>query len=91
MGDTVVIKDVDQAAFRILKGEAAKEGLKIGEAASQAFRLWVQQKALKRVKDAARIKAACKRIDENRAKLKPVRDWNSVKEIRKWRKYRHSL
>jgi hypothetical protein len=39
MGDTVVIKDVDQAAFRILKGEAAKEGLKIGEAASQAFRL----------------------------------------------------
>lgn len=91
MGDNVVIKDVDQAAFRTLKGEAAKEGLKIGEAASQAFRLWVQQKALKRVKDAARIKAACKRMDENRTKLRQVRDWDSVKVIRKWRRSRRSL
>ena len=31
MGSDVVIKDVDEAAYRNLKGEAVKAGLKVGD------------------------------------------------------------
>jgi len=88
---TVVIKEVDEEAFRNLKGEAVKAGLKVGEAASQAFRLWVQQRSLQKVKDIDRMKKAAEIMDRNRAKLGELKEWSSVEVIRKWRELRRSL
>lgn len=88
LNSSVVIKDVDEDAYRSLKGEAAKAGLKVGEAASQAFRLWVQQRMLKRVRDVDRLKKAAERIDRNRETLKGAEGWSSVEVIRQWREQR---
>ncbi len=91
MGSNVVIKDVDEAAYRSLKGEAVKTGLKVGEAASQAFRLWVQQRSLGRVRDRDRMRRAALRTDEMRKKIGLVRDWSSTEVVRTWReRRRHS-
>jgi hypothetical protein len=91
MGSDVVIKDVDEAAYRNLKGEAVKAGLKVGEAASQAFKLWVQERSLGRVKDFERIRKASKEIDLLRKKIGPVPGYDSTKVIREWRdRRRHS-
>jgi hypothetical protein len=85
MGSNVVIKDVDEAAYRNLKGEAVKAGLKIGDAASQAFRLWVQERSLGRVKDYEKIQKASREIDNLREKIGRVPGFESTKVIREWR------
>jgi len=91
LGSTIVIKEVDEEAFRNLKGEAVKAGLRVGEAASQAFRLWVQQRSLQKVKDFDRMKRAAEIMDRNRAKLGEIKEWSSVEVIRKWRELRRPL
>jgi len=91
LGPTVVIKEVDEEAFRNLKGEAIKASLRVGEAASQAFRLWVQQSTLQRVKDIDRMKKAAEVMDKNRAKFGELKEWSSVEVIRKWRELRRPL
>lgn len=88
MGSAVVIKDVDEEAFRNLKGEAVKAGLKVGEAASQAFRLWAQQRRPQRVKDIDRLRKAVEVMDRNRLKLTEREDWSTVEVIRRWRELR---
>jgi len=88
MGITVVIKDVEEEAFRNLKGEAAKAGLKVGDAASQAFKLWTQNRTLQRLRNIDKMREAAKTIDENRAKLTVQKEWSAVEEIRKWRDLR---
>jgi len=88
MGTTIVIKDVEEEAFRNLKGEAAKAGLKIGDAASQAFKLWAQKRTLQRLRNIDKIRKAAQTIDENRAKLTVRKEWSAVEEIRKWRELR---
>ena len=88
MGTTVVIKEVNEETFRSLKAEAIKAGLKVGEAASQAFRLWVQQRSLQRVKDIDRMRNAAEVMDRNRVKLGEHKEWSSVEVIRKWRELR---
>ena len=90
MGSAVVIKDVDEEAFRNLKGEAVKAGLKVGEAASQAFRLWVQQRYLQRIKDIDRLRRAAEVMDRNRLRLTELKDWSSVEVIRRWRELRRT-
>lgn len=85
---TTVIKDVDEDAFRNLKAEAVRAGLKVGEAASQAFRFWVQQRGRQRVKDMDRLRRAVKIMDTNRAKLPFDKGWSSVEVIRRWRELR---
>lgn len=85
MGSDVVIKDVDEAAYRTLKGEAVKAGLKVGQAASQAFRLWVQERAMGRVKDFEKIRRASREIDSLRQKIGRVPGYDSTKVIREWR------
>jgi NAD(P)H-dependent flavin oxidoreductase YrpB (nitropropane dioxygenase family) len=85
MGITVVIKDVDENAFRMLKAEAIKKGIKVGQAASQAFKLWVQEYELKPLKDVKRLKEAVKAVEEAGKKLKKIEGWSSVKVIRSWR------
>jgi len=90
LGSAVVIKDVDEEAFRNLKGEAVKAGLKVGEAASQAFRLWVQQRYLQRIKDIDRLRRAAEVMDRNRLGLTELKDWSSVEVIRRWRGLRRT-
>jgi hypothetical protein len=88
MGSNIVIKDVDEAVYRSLKGEAIKAGMKVGEAASQAFKLWVQQRNLGRVRDRDKMRRAAARTDEMRRKIGPVKGWNSTEVIREWRERR---
>ncbi|MBS7638505.1 hypothetical protein KEJ49_06465 [Candidatus Bathyarchaeota archaeon] len=88
MGSTIVIKDVDEEAYRSLRSEAVKSGLRVGEAASQAFRLWVQQRRLGRLRDVDRLRRAAEVMDRNRAKLTQRKDWSSVEVIRSWRELR---
>ena len=54
-------RDVDAAAYRSLKIEADKAGIRAGEAASQAFRLWVQQRSPGRVRDREKMRNAAAR------------------------------
>ena len=86
-----MIKGVDEDAYRRLKSRASREGLKIGQAASVAFRTWAQQEHQKRIRDADKMKMAAEIMDSNRAKLKQVQDWSSVKVIRRWRQSRRTL
>jgi hypothetical protein len=88
MGSNIVIKDVDEAVYRSLKGEAIKAGMKVGEAASQAFKLWVQQRSLGRVRDRDKMQRAAARTDEMRRKIGRVKGWNSTEVIREWRELR---
>jgi len=90
MGTTVVIKGVDERVYRKLKGEAMRAGLKVGDAASQAFRLWVQQRTPSKARDTERLRRVCQRIDENRSRLRVLEDWSSVKVIRHWREHLRS-
>jgi len=91
LAPTIVIRDADEETFRNLKSEAMKAGLKVGEAASQAFRLWVQQRRLQRVRDIDRLRKAAEVMDWNRAKLMQREDWSAVEVIRKWRELRRPL
>lgn len=88
MGSNIVIKDVDETAYRSLKGEAVRTGMKVGEAASQAFRLWVQERSLGRVRDRDKMRRAAARTDEMRRKIGPVKGWSSTEVIRSWRELR---
>ena len=88
MGSNIVIKDVDEAAYRNLKGEAVKAGLKVGEAASQAFRLWVQQRSLGRTRDTEKMRKAAERMDQLRKEIGRVEGWSSTEVIREWRERR---
>jgi hypothetical protein len=87
MGGVVVIKDVDENAFRRLKSEAIRKGIKIGKAASQAFRLWVQESELKPLKDLDRLKEAAESIEKARSKLQRIEGWSSMEVIRSWREH----
>ena len=82
------MKGVDDNAYRRLKARAAREGLKIGEAASLAFTEWGLQKSYGRVRDMVRIKMGLKMMDDNRSKLRKDKDWSSVEVIRAWRQKR---
>ncbi len=88
MGSNVVIKDVDEAAYRSLRGEAIKAGLKVGEAASQAFRLWVQQRTVGRIRDHEKMRRAADRTDEMRRRIGRIEGWSSTEVIREWRERR---
>lgn len=88
MGSNVVIKDVDDAAYRHLKGEAIRAGLKVGEAASEAFRLWVQERSLRKVRDREKVRRASEEIDRVRSEVGRVEGWSSTEVVRKWRERR---
>jgi len=88
LGSNIVIKGVDEAAYRNLRGEAVKAGLKVGEAASQAFRLWVQQRSLGRIRDTEKMRKAAERMDQLRKEIGHVEGWSSTEVIREWRERR---
>ena len=66
-----------------------KAGMKVGSAASQAFRLWTQQRSMQRVKDIDRLREAAEVMDRNRHKL-AGRDYSTVEAIRRWRELRRT-
>jgi len=88
MVSNIVIKDVDDEAFKSLKGEAMRSGMKVGEAASQSFKFWVQQRRLRRVRDADQQRKAAEIMDRNRSRTTPCGDWSSVDVVRSWREAR---
>lgn len=81
---TISIKDVDEASFRYLKAEAVRKGLKVGQAASEAFRLWVANENKTRMKDVRRMTAAAVDMDKLRSEVGRS-EWSGSREIRKWR------
>lgn len=83
---SISIKDVDEKTFLNFKAEAIREGLKLGEAASEAFQLWINSKKLRRLKDFERIKIASEEIDQLREKSE--KNFNSLEVLKKWREIR---
>jgi plasmid stability protein len=80
---SVSIKDLDENAYRNLKAEAIRHGMKVSDAATEAFRQWVASKRQTRQRDRERMRAAADNMDELRRSSKV--EWSGVEEIRKWR------
>jgi len=80
---SVSIKDIDEDAFRNFKAEAVRMGLKIGDAATEAFRMWVASKRQTRIRDRGRMIEAARDMDELRTSS--GKGWSGAEEIRKWR------
>jgi len=83
---SVSIKDVDENAFRNLKAEAVRRGMKVGDAATEAFRMWVASRRQSRVRDRERMLEAARGMDELRTE--GGTGWSGVEEIRRWRDQR---
>lgn len=79
---TVTIKELDEDAYRLLKAEASRKGVKIGEAASEAFRKWARSQKAVRSKDKYGMRKAIEHMDSTRT---PSGEWSATKEIRRWR------
>ncbi len=58
----------------------------MGEATTEAFKVWVASRNRRSIDDIKSMKEAANHMDEIKAKLK---DWSGVKEIRKWREKRN--
>ena len=80
---SVSIKGVDEQAFRNLKAEAVRNGVKVGEAATEAFRMWVASKRQTELRDRQKMLRAVEGMDDLRAQYRAK--WSGVEEIRKWR------
>lgn len=80
---SISIKDVDENSFRNLKAEAVRRGIKVGHAASEAFRMWVASTRQNKVRDVDAMRRAAQDMDKLRAESKL--QWSGVAEIRKWR------
>ena len=66
---SVSIKGVDERAFRNLKAEAVRNGVKVGEAATEAFRMWVASKRQAVLRDRREMLRAAKSMDDLRTKV----------------------
>jgi len=80
---SVSIKDLDENAYRNLKAEAIRHGMKVSDAATEAFRLWVASKRQTRQRDEERMRNAAKDMDALRGEGKA--GWSGAEEIRRWR------
>lgn len=80
---SVSIKDVDENVFRNLRAEAIRRGMKVGDAATEAFRMWVASKRQVRVRDKDRMLKAAMDMDQLRAEKGG--GWSGSEEIRRWR------
>ena len=52
----VTIRGVDEAVYRRFKAKAIEEGMKLGEALTQAMELWIRQRSIKPTKSLLEIK-----------------------------------
>jgi hypothetical protein len=80
---SVSIKDLDEDAYRNLKAEAVRSGMKVSDAATEAFRQWVASKRQTRHRDEQRMRNAAADMDVLRNM--GAEDWSGAKEIRRWR------
>ncbi len=80
---SVSIKDLDENAYRVLKAEAVRRGMKVSDAATEAFRQWVAANKLGRQRDVERMRAAARDMDELRGVGEAK--WSGAEEIRRWR------
>ena len=80
---SVSIKDVDENAFRNLTAEAVRSQMRVGDAATEAFRMWVSSKRQNRVRDREAMLEAAQDMDGIRLGSKG--GWSGAAEIRKWR------
>jgi len=85
----VSIRGVDGDAFRNLKAEAIRMGVRVGDAATEAFRMWVASKRRSRARDRERMIEAARDMDRLRAET--GEGWSGVAEIRRWRDERSGL
>ena len=85
-GVSVSIKDIDENAYRNLKAEAIRHDMRVGEAATEAFRLWVASKRQTSQRDQERMRRAAEEMDRLREEGKVY--WSGAEEIRKWRDQR---
>ena len=85
-GVSVSIKDIDENAYRNLKAEAIRHDMRVGEAATEAFRLWVASKRQTSQRDQERMRRAAEEMDRLREEEKVY--WSGAEEIRKWRDQR---
>jgi hypothetical protein len=83
---SVSIKDLDENAYRNLKAEAIRNGMKVSDAATEAFRQWVASKRQTHQRDVERMRNAAKDMDELRQSNRI--EWSGVEEIRRWREER---
>jgi hypothetical protein len=58
----------------------------VGDAATEAFRMWVASKRQTRLRDKEKMLIASEDIDKLRAKYKSK--WSGAVEVRKWRDQR---
>ena len=79
---SVSIKDVDENAYRNLRAEATRHGMRVGDAATEAFRQWVASKRQARRRDVERMREAAKDMDTLRT---GGNEWSGSEEIRRWR------
>ena len=79
----VSIKGVEERAFRSLRSEAIKRGIKVGDATTDAFRMWVASKSQVRLREKERMMKAADDMDRIRAQ--GGTNWSGVDEIRRWR------
>jgi hypothetical protein len=80
---SISIKDLDENVFRNLKAEAVRHGMRIGDAATEAFIMWVASKREAKMRDRERMLNAAKDMDELRSENKV--EWSGAEEVRKWR------
>lgn len=80
---SVSIKDLDENVYRNLKAEAIRHGMKISDAATEAFRLWVASKRQTRQRDKERMRSAAEDMDALRSGT--ITEWSGAEEIRRWR------
>jgi len=80
---SVSIKDLDENTYRNLKAEAVRHGMKVSEAATEAFRLWLASKRQTRQRDTERMRRAAEEMDSLRSQ--GTTSWSGAEEIRRWR------
>jgi hypothetical protein len=80
---SVSIKDVDENTYRNLRAEATRHGMRVGDAATEAFRLWVASKRQAKQRDEERMRHASEDMDNLRKTDNA--NWSGAEEIRKWR------
>ena len=58
----LTVRDVDSAAWRKFRAKIAEEGLKTGDAITQAVKIWIKEKEAKASKPDPRLLLKVKRI-----------------------------
>ena len=43
----ITVRDLDEVVFKRFKAKAVEEGMKLGEALTQAMEMWIKQRAVK--------------------------------------------